>query len=691
MPAPISFVELRALLPRAPLAWLVASLLTGCAQPPPQIDGERPTAAALNDLIEHRGVPGAAEDWSFVPFADRGAWFGFALPPTGRSDLDGGFIGPFLMADGRWLGAQLARLTLSEADSGAVLSAAEATEQSSASLPGSLSQRMSLDGIDLAQELWFDSMHTAVLRTVLTNRGDSARRLRASWAGSVFTETADLGRAGSGVVAQTPAGASLYIDADRETSTPEIDLDVDNGHYVLPLAEPIELAAGEGVTVALALTLHLAGDPAPEHSVIAHLLAAPDSSRLANRERWGRYLAALDTGRAAGDPIQILVAKSLETLVGNWRGPTGRMRFSSLFPSCNVGYFNGFWAWDSWKHAVGLLRFDPGLAKDQVRAMFDHQDETGMIADVVYLDPTEDNWRDSKPPLAGWAIETIFEATGDLDFVRGLYPRLVAYHEFWYSSRDHDGDSLCEYGSTDGTLAAARWESGMDNAVRFDDTEMVRNGPAAWSMNQESVDLNSYLYREKLALERLATALGRTDDATRWSTEAAELRSRIQQTMFDAGSGWFYDIDLASEAIVPVQGPEGWIPLWAGVATAEQAAQARRAMLDAAKFRTHVPFPTVAADDPGFSDGYWRGLVWLDQAYFAIAGLRRYGYEEDAEQLTRQLFANLEGATTPGVPLRENYHPLTGRGQNVNHFSWTAAHLLLLALDLAVDADESAD
>ena len=102
-----------------------------------------------------------------------------------------------------------------------------------------------------------------------------------------------------------------------------------------------------------------------------------------------------------------------------------------------------------------------------------------MIADVVYLDAAEDNWRDSKPPLAGWAIEAIYLKTGDREFVREMYPKLTAYHDFWYQDRDHDGDGLCEYGSTDGTLEAARWESGMDNAVRFDQTGMLQNGPQA--------------------------------------------------------------------------------------------------------------------------------------------------------------------------------------------------------------------
>ena len=55
----------------------------------------------------------------------------------------------------------------------------------------------------------------------------------------------------------------------------------------------------------------------------------------------------------------------------------------------------------------------------------------------------------------------------DLIFKRCL--KLKQYHNWWYRDRDHDQDGICEYGSTDGSLIAAMWESGMDNAVRFDD------------------------------------------------------------------------------------------------------------------------------------------------------------------------------------------------------------------------------
>ncbi|MEM7354429.1 MAG: trehalase family glycosidase, partial [Acidobacteriota bacterium] len=668
---------LRRLLWRLPIVLLMAAALAaGCrATPPTPPISPAPvsTAAAFRNLLDHRGIAAETEDWSFLPFSDQGSWIGWSLPPEGRPDLRGGFGGPFLFGAGRWLAPQLVIATLSDEQGPLSWQDAEAFE--AVATPGMLSHRGRIRDLDVALRLWIDSARTTVIELEVTPTGPTPRQLKASWSGMVFPQQATLEETDGAVRLLAVDGARIELVPDRPMQTPTLD----GKSYTWATVDPIDLAPGGRVTVALAVSWSLNGEPDPDRLALRAQLADAAQSRQDNATRWQAYQSAVGASDAQ-DPLQILALKAAQTLVNNWRGPAGRMRHSSLFPSSNVNYFNGFWAWDSWKHAVALLRFDAELAKEQVRAMFDHQDETGMIADVVYLDPAEDNWRDTKPPLAGWAIETIYRVTKDLDFVRQLYPKLVRYHAFWYADRDHDSDGLCEYGSTDGTLVAARWESGMDNAVRFDDSQMLANGPRAWSLDQESVDLNSYLYREKLALEALARALGEDEAAARWAAEAKALAAQIRHAMFDADSGWFYDIHIETGAIVPVQGPEGFIPLWTGVASAEQAARARETMLDPEVFRTHVPFPTVARNHPEFSDGYWRGLVWLDQAYFAICGLRRFGYEDDAAALTEQLFSNLEGATTPGVPLYENYHPLTGEGQNVKHFSWTAAHLLLLTL-----------
>jgi putative isomerase len=161
--------------------------------------------------------------------------------------------------------------------------------------------------------------------------------------------------------------------------------------------------------------------------------------------------------------------------------------------------------------------------------------------------------------------------------------------------------------------------------------------------------------------------------------EANALGERIRETFFHEESGFFYDVRLETKEHIRVEGPEGWIPLWAGVATEDQAREVARVMMDPRKFLGVVPLPTLAMDHPEFdpSNGYWRGPVWLDQAYFGIQGLLDYGMEDEARELSRRLVDHAEGLTGRG-PVFENYHPETGEGLNAPHFSWSAAHLLML-------------
>jgi putative isomerase len=139
------------------------------------------------------------------------------------------------------------------------------------------------------------------------------------------------------------------------------------------------------------------------------------------------------------------------------------------------------------------------------------------------------------------------------------------------------------------------------------------------------------------------------------------------------------DYNYLANKFVPSYGPEGWIPLWAGVANKEQAREIAGVMNDKSHFNTKVPLPTIDISNPAFDpeNGYWRGPVWLDQFYFGIEGLRKYGYEQDASAMTNKLLKNAEGLMGQGA-IRENYHPVTGAGLNADHFSWSAAMILLL-------------
>lgn len=581
--------------------------------------------------------------------SDFGAWFGIQLAEQGLGLGKG-----FMMSDsnGYWTNAPLATLTFSENNKPIVL------EKESYSLPGRLVQEASSLNTDLRLESVFGNAQTVLLKCVVRNNSKATIAYQLKWQLPNYS-----------IINQTEK--EIQFDLGNATLTYEMDSATAHG---------FELEAGQERTLYLSLR-HLFKNEV-EHNFydVSHPQMGDIFSW--NKERWKGYLKRFET---LSVERQILAIKAVQTLISNWRSPQGALKHDGLFPSHAYKGFHGFWAWDSWKHAAALAMFAPDLAKNQIRAMFDFQNEAGMIADCVFRDTTieQHNWRDTKPPLAAWAVYEVFRRTGDQTFVEEMLPSLIKYHQWWYKERDHNKNGLCEYGSTDGSRIAAAWESGMDNAVRFDAATLVKTHASAWSLDQESVDLNSYLYAEKMFLTELLKVSPNNELIYQLEKEKIQLKEKIQTHFYDEKSEYFYDVNTKTKAKIEVIGPEAWICLWAITASKEQAQGVAKKIMDPKHFNTHVPFPTLSASHSKFDpeNGYWRGPVWLDQAYFALIGMKSYGYHEEANRLKTKIFDNAEGMLDPQIPLRENYDPRDGKGLNAKHFSWSAAHLLLLLDD----------
>lgn len=636
--------------------------------------------AAYVDLLDMHGAPRTPTDRSFNIFFDAGAWHGYSLPPTG--DQETGFSGPFVhsLSEGQWVGARFAALELRDVASQQGMSLVPAESHAA---PGYLVRVFSGPDLTVRQTLFFaDSWHALVRVELIAAK---AQDVNLSVLGRAMSaDNAGLDRNGDTVTqtfAHSNSTLSTRLHMDWVTAQ---HVTLSGANYRIGLKQPLHLKPHQTATVFVEQTLI--------HDTRAETTPPVDYAIAwtRNRERWAGYLKSAASSHLPGlsdDVAHRVAVKAMVTLLGNWRAARGDMHHDGVIPSYSNPDFNGFWAWDSWKHAAALAHFAPKLAREQILAMFDYQAADGMVPDCVYLDKANNNWRDSKPPLAVWAALELYRADGDKAFLADLYDKLVRYHRWWFTARDHDHNGLAEFGSTDGTRIAAAWESGMDNAVRFDAVAMLKNGDGAWSMDQESVDLNAYLYREKLDLAAVAAILGKTQDQRRWLVEAAAMKAPIQARMFDPALGYFFDARLGRDERVRVFGSEGWAPLWAGVASADQAESVIRVMLDPKKFATAMPFPTLAADDPRFAPikGYWRGPVWLDQAYFGVEALRRYGHNRQADDMARRLVLQAKGLTQQ-APFYENYDPLTGNGYQSRNFSWSAASYLLLLQRPAKDS-----
>lgn len=582
-------------------------------------------------------------------FTDAGSWMGFTLPQ--KDHWVNGFCGPFSLDMNRRQWMAQSAVTVGYADQANVIF----TPDSTCYFPGELYLSASSEEGKIIQRLNFLDASTALLR-IHSDAGKELSLTASQWGKEIQVQTDQ-----NTVIARHPSGEIVAL-----TFTPDVSVKGTDNNYQAKINGSehdtyvaISFYTGEKELSAGLQKVQLA-------------LSNPQEGLKANKERWEGYLTKILRKDMKPEYDRIAV-KAVVTLISNWRTHRGGLLHEGIVPSHAAYYFVGFWAWDTWRFSAALAKFDPELAKDNIRAMFDYQQPDGMIIDCIYTDPAENNARDSKPPLVSWAVDEIFTHTNDTAFISEMYPQLMAYYKWWYNKRDHNRNGMCEYGSTDGTLEAAAWESGMDNAIRFDDAKMLKNNGAedAWSMDQESVDLNAYLALECKLLKKFASILGVTFDGPDYSSQVADY-------FFDKEKGFFFDRRLKDGSFIQEPGCEAYTPLWTEVATADQVKAMLPLLTDTAKFSTYIPFPTVAADNPKYNPrGYWRGPIWLDQTYFAIRGLRNYGYNKMADEYTLQVFDRLQGLKE-GAPIHENYGTHTGELLKAPHFSWSSSHLLML-------------
>ena len=414
------------------------------------------------NILDYSGIPNAQADRSSLTFSDQGAWFAYGFPIN--SDYFGGFSGPFLMTqeNGVWSGKVLGQLFLTEGVKNIPIEW-DRFKAIHKSFISHLEQVFTNDTLKISQTLFFSSPHTALISTEIQNITDRSIEVIPEWKLKSFSGSLRLSEIEKGVkISSEKSPAIGYIQALGEKVK---RIQIADTSYLIQL-KSIKINSGETKELLLTQTFIFPEyDFQKEQSEINGFVKNHQTllqSRILEKENQLQILTEkLDTNWSCPHYRELLL-KTVLTLQNNWRVAAGELKNSGLFPSYHYLWFNGFWAWDSWKHAVALAQYDIVLAKKQIRAMYDFEDDEGFIADCIYRDTTIENHnlRNTKPPLSAWAVWEIYRQDKDLDFLKEFYPKIVKQHKWWYANRDHDQDGICEYGSTDGTLIAAKWESG---------------------------------------------------------------------------------------------------------------------------------------------------------------------------------------------------------------------------------------
>lgn len=622
-------------------------------------------------------------------FSDLGDWHGYGFNNPKETTYIGGFRGPAFTGERKlklqWLSPCFEKLILWEERNGELQAIPFTGTVTNEYLPGMLRQQMEAGYLSIQLREIAISDRSTMIEYRITNTGTQERNLAMFVGGEATYEDAACEAVSENTLHVGVAGNKHhFILSFPETSRMHA---ISEKEYVMRIGCRT-LRPGKSVTFH-SFTTYCPASSKETALAVHRTLKKGDAKKYfkQNKKRWEGYLNSIlerPTSYLQSERNRGWAVKALMTLHTNWRSAAGDLKHGGVQPA--TGHFDAFWAWDSWEHAAALSIFNPELAKEQMKTMFDYQTLEGMVVDLISIYKENNNNVCSKPPIAGWATYMVYQRTKDKAFIKEMLPKLLKYHAWRYKYRDHDGNGLCEYGGIGPRVYMGQWESGMDVAVKFHGVKMLKNTDGAYSFDQESVELNSYLCAEKFYLAYMLDEIGDKEQADELREEGKKLRTVIQEKFFDAETGFFYDRKIGTGELVKVIDISGWIPLFTKVATPEQAAAVKKNMLDPELFGTYFPFSSLNHKHPLYQPdkGYFRGQTWMNYTYFGIRGWKNYGFAADAEKYTRLLPDRLKGLAEPGCPIRENWNSATGEGMTAKHFGWSSAFSILL---LAEDTD----
>ncbi len=226
-------------------------------------------------------------------------------------------------------------------------------------------------------------------------------------------------------------------------------------------------------------------------------------------------------------------------------------------------------------------------------------------------------------------------------------------------------------------------ESGFDPSFRWEPFDGATHHYA-------QVDLNSLLYRYERDLDHLALLLGKPAEAQRWGRRAQARNANIHRYLWQAKAGVFGDYDFIRRKPSTYAYISSLYPLWAGVATREEATQivAKLNLFERPGGLSMSNFNSGTQWDEPFG---WAPTNWI-----ADAGLDAAGYRADAQRIARKWNDTVNKGFARDGTIREKYnvvegnanvHVSTGYTTNEIGFGWTNAVYLKMRQIIAEPAN----
>ena len=392
---------------------------------------------------------------------------------------------------------------------------------------------------------------------------------------------------------------------------------------------------------------------------------------------------------------QILLT-NLRQGVAEWNG----QEYSFVCPSLTGYPFQ--WFWDSCFHAIALLHLDPEQAKAELRTLMSGALPNGFMPHIIFWEmekqrdflsrnivgQTDPHYSSTmQPPIIAYAVERVYQATGDEEFKAMALPVLVNFYRWLRDTRDPDNDGLIaviqpEEAGTDcspkydealglgelsnqGFVSALRKIYQAYEPLRGDDQKIL----SADLFHFEDVLVNSIYVMGMRSLVRL---LGDSTESAEFNCEAKRTLDALLEKCWDEEVGAFFDLSGIAEKPVRVVTISSLMPLILEDLPRPIVERLVNDWLSSPDhFWTPYPLPSVPASNPKFMPGnphgfIWRGPSWINTNWFLYHALLNHVYKELADIIATK---SIECVEKSGF--REYYNPYTAEGLGAKDFGWS--------------------
>lgn len=368
------------------------------------------------------------------------------------------------------------------------------------------------------------------------------------------------------------------------------------------------------------------------------------------------------------------------------------------------------WLWDSSFHAIVFSHLDPERGQEEIETLLKAQREDGLIpictlwegiashGEYVFISPyTRGKVQTmTQPPVVAIAVETLYNKTGDKEFLERVLPGLMRFADYLIERRDFDNDHLIsgfhafetgmdmlpafdkevgitkkipEYEETTYSLQRVSWHN---HFLNWDEERMYKEG----LFDVKDVAFNCIHAQALYALARLLDEVG--DSRSEHYRKNAELTEEAILSHCWNPDGLFYSLGKDNSQL-EVKTITSLFPLILDSIPEDKLDALVEHLTNPDEFWPEYPVPTVALDEPSFEEGevgaLWRGPTWISTNWFIIRGLEKHGYDDLASELKEKTI-NLVSDNG----FREYFNPFTGEGLGQKDFAWAT---------LVIDLQES--